>query len=251
MGFALDGVVPWGRSFDEYRAMFGLTESDLQGRLLGCGDGPAGFNAELTRRGGRVTSVDPLYACRASEIRGRIQATYETVMAQVRANRDAYVWDVIGSVEELGRVRMAAMAAFLDDFEAGKLSGRYIAGELPVLPFADGEFDLALSSHFLFLYSRQLTEEFHLRALLEMLRVAQEVRVFPLLALDGSPSLHVGRVCERLVALGFRASVVGVPYEFQQGGDRMLVARRSDAARSIGHQSAAPHHQRRHSEKPT
>src|SRR5260370_30292561 len=47
----LHEVVPWGRSLDEYRAMFALSEGDLQGRLLGCGDGPASFNAELTALG--------------------------------------------------------------------------------------------------------------------------------------------------------------------------------------------------------
>jgi hypothetical protein len=49
--FTLDLIVPWGRSFDEYRQMFALTEADLGGRLVGCGDGPASFNAEATRRG--------------------------------------------------------------------------------------------------------------------------------------------------------------------------------------------------------
>lgn len=57
-----------------------------------------------------------------------------------------------------------------------------------VLPLerGSGKFDIALSSHFLFFYSAQLSAEFHLQALREMLRVAREVRVFPLLALDGA-----------------------------------------------------------------
>ena len=62
MSFTLESVVPWGRSFDEYIAMFSLSDSELQGRILGCGDGPAAFNALLSRRGGRVLSVDPLTA---------------------------------------------------------------------------------------------------------------------------------------------------------------------------------------------
>jgi hypothetical protein len=32
--FTLDHVVPWGRSFDEYRRMFGLSEADAQLRML-------------------------------------------------------------------------------------------------------------------------------------------------------------------------------------------------------------------------
>jgi len=59
--FNLDQVVPWGRSFDEYRRMFGLADADLGRRIVGCGDGPAAFNAEATARGARVVSCDPIY----------------------------------------------------------------------------------------------------------------------------------------------------------------------------------------------
>ena len=59
--FTLSSVVPWGRSFDEYVRMFALAESDLESRILGCGDGPASFNVEATRRGATVVSCDPLY----------------------------------------------------------------------------------------------------------------------------------------------------------------------------------------------
>src|SRR6187401_543475 len=59
--FSLFSVVPWGRSFDEYVRMFALAESDLESRILGCGDGPASFNVEATRRGATVVSCDPLY----------------------------------------------------------------------------------------------------------------------------------------------------------------------------------------------
>ncbi len=33
MGFSLKKVVPWGRSFDEYCAMFTLSELDLKNQL--------------------------------------------------------------------------------------------------------------------------------------------------------------------------------------------------------------------------
>ena len=43
--FTLATVVPWGRTFDEYRRMFALTNADAAGGVLGCADGPASFNA--------------------------------------------------------------------------------------------------------------------------------------------------------------------------------------------------------------
>jgi len=225
VGFTLDKVVPWGRSYDEYVSMFGLTEADLRLRILGCGDGPAAFNSALTKRGGNIVSVDPVYVFNAEQIGGRISETYGTVMTQLRENHGDYIWEAIPSVEQLGSLRMSSMETFLADFNAGKQEGRYIPGELPSLPFECGEFDIALSSHFLFLYSAHLSAEFHLQALQEMLRVSREVRVFPLLTLEGALSPHLPFVNEHLAKHGFGVERERVSYEFQRGGYEMLVIR--------------------------
>ena len=220
--FTLDQVVPWGRSFSEYQRMFALTDSDLRLSILGCGDGPASFNAEATRRGSRVISSDPIYRWDAADIRHGIAATFDQILDQTRRNADEFVWDAIQSVEQLGQLRMAAMETFLDDFDPGKAQGRYVPAALPMLPFGDTSFDLALCSHFLFLYSDQLGEAFHLSAIREMCRVATEVRIFPLLALGGGRSPHVESSVDGLRASGFDVSIDDVPYEFQRGGNQML-----------------------------
>ncbi|MCP9801890.1 SAM-dependent methyltransferase [Synechococcus sp. RedBA-s] len=226
--FYLDQVVPWGRSFDEYAAMFSLADADMTGRILGCGDGPAGFNAEATRIGAKVMSFDPIYRCSKADIEARIAATYEKVITQTRQNQHEFVWEAITSVEELGRVRMAAMRTFLDDYPVGLIEGRYLNLELPSLPFPDGDFDLALCSHLLFLYSQQLDEGFHYASLLELCRVAKEVRVFPLLALGGALSPHLQGSVEMLRAAGYQVSIERVRYEFQRGACEMLRIQRDD-----------------------
>jgi hypothetical protein len=226
--FSLDQVVPWGRSFDEYLAMFALTDVDLAGSILGCGDGPASFNAEATCRGLKVISCDPIYKFTKAEIETRIAATYEQVIGQTRQNQDEFVWESITSVEELGRVRMGAMQVFLDDYTNGLVDGRYLAAELPSLPFPDGGFDLALCSHLLFLYSRQLDAGFHHSSLLELCRVAKEVRVFPLLALGGTISPHLEGSVEMLRAAGHQVTIQRVRYEFQRGANEMLRIQQDD-----------------------
>jgi hypothetical protein len=220
--FTLDDVVPWGRSFDEYRRMFNLSERDLQGRILGCADGPASFNAEATRLGHRVVSCDPLYRFECSQVAGRIAATSGEVLEQTRKNQHEFVWDAIVSVEELGRVRADAMRRFVEDFESGKKCGRYVDAALPALPFPDGSFDLAVCSHFLFLYTEQLGEPFHFDALVELCRVAPEVRLFPMLALGGQPSRLVPIMSRRLRGAGHEVTIERVPYEFQRGGNEMM-----------------------------
>jgi hypothetical protein len=221
--FTLDQVVPWGRSFDEYRRMFALGEADLRSKILGCADGPASFNAEATRQGRRVVSCDPLYRFVATAIRARIAAIFDEMVAQTRQNAAEFVWDeAIPSVDALARIRAAAMDLFLDDYDAGCGDGRYVDGELPSLPFGDGAFDLAVCSHFLFLYTKQLTEEFHVAAVRELCRVTREVRIFPLVALGGAPSPHVAAVEKQIRRDGFDVSLETVPYEFQRGANKMM-----------------------------
>lgn len=222
MAFTLNDVVPWGRNFEEYRAMFALSDFNLQGRILGCADGPASFNAEAHERGLRVVSVDPIYQFSAQQIRARIDATAPNVMEQTRANRDGFVWSSIPSPEALYDIRMKAMERFLADFPTGKQEGRYLAHTLPDLPFPDAAFDLALCSHFLFLYSDHLDSDFHRKAVREMLRVARQVRIFPLLTLARELSPHVEAVCDEAERCGAKWEVQPVDYEFQRGGNRML-----------------------------
>lgn len=227
MAFRLDEIVPWGRSFTDYQRMFTLSTADVNGHILGCGDGPASFNAELTSADGSVISLDPLYSFSADEIRARIDDVFETVVEATRRNQEQFVWGpTIADTDDLRHARGDAMRRFLADFDAGVADGRYIEGALPTLPFDDRSFDLALCSHLLFLYSEQLGFAFHVASLVELCRVAAEVRVFPLVELEGGPSRHLHAVVDALAREAIDAAVESVDYEFQRGGNQMLRLRR-------------------------
>ena len=205
--------------------MFGLTEGDLSKRILGCGDGPASFNVEATDRGFQVTSCDPVYQFRADEIRRRIDDVYPEIMTKMRQGVGNYIWDSLSSVDQLGEVRMKAMSRFLSDFDAGCRQGRYVSASLPSLPFSDSEFDLAVCSHYLFLYSDHVDGAAHLDSMRELCRVASEVRVFPVVSLDGEASKHLDQVMTTLSANGIDVSLQPVSYRFQKGATEMLVAK--------------------------
>jgi hypothetical protein len=222
MAFKYEEVVPWGRSFNEYRRMFHLTHEDLQQNILGCADGPANFNAEMFRRGHRVISCDPLYQFTAEQIKQRIAATYAEVIGQTRRNQEKFVWDLITSPDELGRCRLEAMGDFLSDYDQGKRDGRYILAQLPDLPFAPVAFDIALCSHFLFFYSDHLSIQFHHQAIDELCRVAREVRIFPILTYNAEPCPLLSPVIEYLQNACRTVSIERVPYQFQRGGNMML-----------------------------
>ena len=218
----LQNIVPWGRNLSEYVAMFSLSSDDLNSKILGCGDGPSSFNIEMDLNGGSVVSVDPLYAYSRVEIAQRIDEVSHEVMEQVVANKDDFIWKDITNTGMLYEMRIEAMSEFLMDYNEGKEEGRYIAEELPSLSFADDSFELALSSHFLFLYSQHLDEAFHMDSILEMLRVAREVRIFPLVTLEGEKSAYVESIIQQLQKLGYSAEIVTTNYEFQKGANEMM-----------------------------
>jgi hypothetical protein len=221
----LKSVVPWGRSLEEYRNIFMLSELDLNKSILGCGDGPASFNAEATVLGKSITSVDPVYIFTTQELQNRISEVYEEIAAQLEKNKENYIWETFKSVEDVFKTRMSAMNIFLKDYENGKSSGRYIEAGLPSLPFGNQQFSLALCSHFLFLYSSHLTEDFHIQGIKELCRVAKEVRIYPLVTLTGELSPHLRAVTESLNSYGYSAEPKPVPYRFLKNANEMLVVK--------------------------
>lgn len=118
---------------------------------------------------------------------------------------------------------MGAMQKFLSDYEIGKKSGRYIQASLPKLSFKNKQFDLALCSHYLFLYSDHINLEEHIASIEELCRVAREVRIYPLLSLKGEISPHLEKVLSSLNNSRFITSLVDVNYQFQKGATQMLV----------------------------
>ena len=223
MVFSLDKVVPWGRSYIEYVAMFSLSKDDLTKKLLGCSDGPASFNCNITKTGGKIVSVDPLYKFTKSHIKQRIEETFSVVIAQTKQNLHEFKWENIRSVEELAEIPNRAMNEFLMDYEPGSKQGRYVAAGLPSLPFRDKAFDLAPCSHFLFLYSELFSFDFHLQVIEELCRIAKEVRMFPLLELGSRKSRHLDGTMDYFNSHGFDITIQQVNYEFQKGGNKMLV----------------------------
>ncbi len=225
--FQLDGIVPWGRRLDEYAAFFGLDSAPARWpAILDVGAGPASFNAEATRLGARVVALDPLYRAGGDAIRQRFAQTRASMASGLESAKARFVWDFYASPAEVLRRRDEALELFLDDYDWGRICGRYIAGALPHLPFAEGSFGLALVSHLLFLYGRELDANFHVAALDELARVAHEVRVFPLLDLEGRRSAHLDRVITGLRDLGLVAEEVPVGFEFQKGATSLLRIRR-------------------------
>ena len=222
MSLKLKNVVPLGRSFDEYRLMFNLSKQDLGKRIIGVGDGPASFNAEMQEMGKSVISVDPLYMFTAKDIKRKFDKVIDNIIDQVRNTPGDWTWTYHMSPDDLKEHRTQSLIKFNSDFEQGKKEGRYLRGELPALEFQDNSFDVALCSHFLFLYSEHYDYNFHKASVYEMLRVSRDVRIFPLLDLMLNRSPYIEPLTQELERDGYIVNIRKVPYEIQRGGNEMM-----------------------------
>lgn len=223
MALKLEKVIPIGRRLNEYMSMFGLNNDLIKSsKIIDCGGGPSSFNYEATVMGAEVTSIDPIYQFTADQVSGRVDETFDPMFEQVRMKQDMFVWEHVKSVDELIDLRRSALKLYLNDFAEGKAEGRYEFRTLPSTGYGKSQFDLALCSHFLFLYSEHLSFTFHLSSIKEMLRIAEEVRIFPVIDLKGNVSPHLEDIMAILDQQGYDVDLKDADYEFLKGANQYL-----------------------------
>ncbi|MBQ1082071.1 methyltransferase domain-containing protein [Nocardiopsis sp. B62] len=225
------------RDFAEYRSMFGLSDDDLSLRILDCPGGAASFTAEARARGSDVTAVDPEYGENRGKLAELALLENEHKHADLVEHESDFVWTWFEGPEQYTRLRSVSARRFGADVTAHP--ERYVEGSLPHLPFPDHSFDLVLSSHLLFSYGRQLDEEFHREALLELVRLSRwQVRLYPLFQhADFTRYPALDRMREFLADCGVSSRVEPVEYAFDPGDEEMLVlecSERGDLPRSEG-----------------
>lgn len=90
------------------------------------------------------------------------------------------------------------------------------------LSFGDFAFDYALCSHYFFADLDEQDVDFHVKVIKELARVANEVRIFPLIDRYGKPSPQLGPVLLALQNDDYGTEVREVDYNLQQNGNAML-----------------------------
>lgn len=213
------------RSVEEYAAFFALDLDALRGRrVLDCSAGAANFVARAARAGIDATAVDPAYALAREQLATISAASNKEGNAIALAHDGRFTWSWYGSVEARAKMRSQALAEFVLDL--AEHPQRYVAAALPSLPFRDHAFELALCSHLVFTWADQLGREWHRAAIVELCRVAREVRLFPTLMQGaGDPVPFWDELMSDLRPQGLAIERRRVAYEFQVGGNEMLVLR--------------------------
>ncbi|MBS4218788.1 SAM-dependent methyltransferase [Bacillus sp. FJAT-49711] len=218
----IERIVFIGRTFEEYLKMFSLSVESLKGkRILDCPAGACSFTAVGNKLGLDISACDIAYYHSSDDLKSKGLKDIEHAMEHIEKAKGNYIWDVFKDVEDLRKHRLNALEHCTKDME--EASERYVAVTLPSLPFKDEEFNLLLSAHFLFMYADRLDYEFHIETLKELLRVTkEEIRIFPLVDLEGKRYEHLDKVVRFLIDNGYDVEEINVLYEFQANANSML-----------------------------
>lgn len=218
----LERIVFIGRTFEEYLDMFSLSKEEIEGKkILDCPAGACSFTAIGNKSGLDVTACDIAYDHSGEELKNKGLQDIEHAMKHMEKAQSNYIWDYFKDIESLRKHRLSALKDCTRDMR--EHSERYIPAALPFLPFKDGEFDLTLSAHFLFMYADRLDYQFHIKTLNELLRVTkEEIRIFPLVDLKGKRYEYLDKLISYLADSGCKVDEVRVPYEFQADANSML-----------------------------
>ena len=224
MALHLEDFLITGRTFDEYAAFCSLDIQELKGKkILDCPSGVSGFVAEAVRRGIDAHGCDILYGFDIETITAQAEKSIDKIYEDT-AWTAGHSFAFYGSVKGHRQCRESALAAFKSDLNPQ----RYRFETLPKLTYEDNSFDLLLSSHLLFVYDDRLDLDFHIASITEMLRVAREVRLFPLVDFKDSrrnePDNFSPLVAE--ITRRFDAEIIPVGFEFQPGAGFMIRLKR-------------------------
>jgi SAM-dependent methyltransferase len=221
------GVAMTCRSYEEYVRMFALDSVELRGKsVLDAAAGASSFAASASAMGSLVTAVDPLYRMASDEIAEYGATEIKVSTAKLEGLADRYIWDYYGNLERHQALRVQSLSRFIQDYGSREPAARYVNATLPDLPFADNTFDIALCSHFLFLYEEQFDYAFHASAVRELLRVTKpggELRLYPIVNLRTQRYGQLERLINDTEALGAESRFVQASLPFLPNSTELLV----------------------------
>jgi SAM-dependent methyltransferase len=224
MSLELDDFLITGRTFEEYAAFFAFDAASMRNmRVLDCPSGASSFVATAKSYGIVAKGCDILYRYDLAALFLQGEKSIEKIYADtswMAENNFAFYH----SIERHKEHRKGALELFYTDYNTED----YHFTELPRLPYKDESFDLILSSHLLFVYDDKLDLAFHEATITEMLRVAKEVRIFPLVDYKNSHADKAQNLSPFAyeIAKKFGGEILKVDFEFQKNAGYMMRIRR-------------------------
>ena len=212
-------IPTWVHSLEDYQRMFDLQDQDLSRLILDYPAGISSFNAQMHARGfHRVISADDYYDLKPLDMAKHVDQTIQQLAMQLESYADRIHPEKNKTVEDILNAWNHDAQLFLSDYSVGKLDGRYQSARLPRLPFTDFQFELVLCSDLLFRDKMALPE----KTIIELCRVAHEVRIFPLLDEQGKIATDLGPTLLILQNKNYGTEIREVPYQLLKGSNAVL-----------------------------
>ncbi|MCP4482279.1 MAG: SAM-dependent methyltransferase [bacterium] len=215
-----------GRTFTEYCEIFKLSKNLLNNNsFLDCPSGASSFTAESNKNNIVATACDCEYSKPFFEIEKKCQNEFKKIKPALSNAEKIFDWTFYQNIENVLTYRKKAYQGYLLDYN--KYPDRYIKGILPHLNFQNEQFDIVLSGHFLFLYADRLSLPFHLMTILELLRVAKkEIRIYPLIGLDGKKYKDINKLLNKIKILGFFPLIKKTNFQFLKNSNELLIIKK-------------------------
>jgi hypothetical protein len=196
--------------------------------VLDCCAGPAAFAMQAQEWNIHVTACDQRYGQSAEDLRQTVDSDAISVLNKQKKTPEYFHKELV-PVES----RRQAMELFLQDYERNLGSGRYVFATLPVLPFPDQRFALALCANFLFIYSSiesggmmensPFDYQFHQDSIAELLRVSKgDVRLYPLQGPKMTEHKYLQPIRQYFSDQGFEVQIEPVRQRDIIGAEKML-----------------------------
>lgn len=214
-------ISTWIYNLKDYRQIFDIKDSELDLKILDYPGGIASFNAEMHQLGFDVVSTDVLYQKNESEMRAFAENFYVQQTGLLNVLKERLQQSDPEYINAIVEKWQLSKDIFLNDYATGKSELRYREIKGLNLDFEDHEFELALCSDFMF-HSESVHTASPEQHLQELCRVAEEVRIFPLLDEHGNISENLGPVMLKMQADNYGIEIREVPYTKIKGGNAML-----------------------------
>lgn len=220
MEIANTAMINWVYNFADYQQMYDLNSTDLLQPIFDFPAGISSFNAEATQKGFQICSADPLYQLSEADVRAHAERIFQDTVASLKATPVRLQNPAEANLHHIIQRWKQAEELFLQDYAKGRVEKRYQPATLPSLPYQTHQFHIALCTDCLFYHAAihsDLTQ-----VVKELCRVAEEVRIFPLLDDQGKVSDELGPLMLFLQKQNFGVEVRQVPFQLLQGGNAML-----------------------------
>lgn len=215
-------VIPgWIHGLEEYEQMFDLQAEDYQKSILDFPGSISSFNADVHQHAKQVVSGDAIYGMDDTAINAYAKQLIQLNRDHLTAHADDILQHGERALEAIFSMWDANAQRFLADYQTGKQQQRYQQVLMPDLPYDNHQFQLALCSDYVF--NRHAQNDCRPEQVVaELCRVAEEVRIFPLLAENGEISEWLGPLMLDLQQRNHGIEIRQVAFENLKGGNAML-----------------------------